>query len=89
MADGWTYQTLIDRRMRVTASCGACHRHKVLDLMALRDRFGPDAPAMAGDIIPRLKCDRCGARRSTLIYAPPDTNRITSLTSPYAKAKGV
>jgi hypothetical protein len=74
--------------MRVTAACTSCNRHKVLDLEALRDRFGPDAPAMAADIAPKLRCDRCGSRKGGLIYAPAETNRVTTLGSPFAKVKG-
>jgi hypothetical protein len=43
---------------------------------------------MASDIAPKLKCDRCGSRKGSLIYSPPDTNKIKNLASPYAKAKG-
>jgi hypothetical protein len=88
MSTGWTFQELIDRRMTITAYCGGCNRNKVLELEVLRDKFGPDAPAMAADIAPKLKCDRCGARKASLIYSPPDTNKITNISSPYAKAKG-
>ena len=36
--------------------------NQALDLVKLRDRFGPDAPAMEWDIIPKLKCAKCGSR---------------------------
>jgi hypothetical protein len=36
--------------------------------MKLRDRFGPDAPAMADDLIPKLKCAVCGSKKFGLIY---------------------
>jgi hypothetical protein len=54
----------------------------VLDLVKLRDRFGPDAPAMADNLIRKLKCAKCGGKRVSLIYTPD--------TSPnaYGKAKG-
>jgi hypothetical protein len=42
----------------------------VLDPVKLRDRFGPDAPAMADDLIPKLKCAKCGGKRVGLIYTP-------------------
>ncbi|TIX28293.1 hypothetical protein [Mesorhizobium sp.] len=89
MAKGWTYQSLIDGKMTVTAYCHACNHHKVLNLEALRDRFGPEAPAMADDIIPKLKCEKCGSKKVGLIYAP-DSNKVSGMgKSLYAKAKGV
>lgn len=72
MGKGWTFQTLIDEKMTVTAHChpSPCNHHRVLDLGKLRDRFGPDAPAMADDLIPKLKCDKCGSKKVGLIYTP-------------------
>lgn len=32
-------------------------------------RVPPDAPAMSDDIIPKLKCAKCGGKRVGLIYA--------------------
>lgn len=66
----WTLQKLIDDDMTVTAWCNACNAHRELDLPALRDRFGPDAPAMRGDLVPKLKCVRCGGKNVGLIYMP-------------------
>ncbi|WP_292106347.1 hypothetical protein [Mesorhizobium sp.] len=51
---GCTFQSLIDAEMTVTAFChhAPCNHSQKLDLAKLRDRFGPDAPAMADDIVP-------------------------------------
>lgn len=47
MGRGWTYQSLVDARIEVTAFCNNLPAIKhVLDLVKLRDRFGPDALAM-------------------------------------------
>ncbi|WP_244734469.1 hypothetical protein [Mesorhizobium sp. 113-1-2] len=48
MTKGWTFQSLVDSKMTVTAFCSdpAWHHKQVLDLVKLRDRFGPDAIAM-------------------------------------------
>ncbi|PTE11536.1 hypothetical protein C9427_04760 [Mesorhizobium helmanticense] len=83
MAKGWTFQSLIDAKMAVTAHChnSACHHRQVLDLVKLGDRFGPDAPAMADDLIPKLKCAKCGSKRVGLIYTPDTTPNA------YGKAK--
>lgn len=45
---GWTLQSLIDADMTVAAHCqrSACNHSQLLDLVQLRDRFGPDMPAM-------------------------------------------
>ncbi|MDR7220376.1 hypothetical protein [Aminobacter aminovorans] len=79
---GWTIQSLIDKRMRVTAYChnSRCNHNKVLDLLAIRDKLGPDAPAMADDLTPKLYCEKCGGKAVGLIYAPPTTG-----VNPYAR----
>lgn len=72
MSKGWIIQGLIEAHMTITAYCqnARCAHHKVLDLDALRDRLGPDAPAMHHDIAPRLRCEKCGGKKVGLIYAP-------------------
>jgi hypothetical protein len=50
-----------------------CHHNQRLDLEKLRDRFGPDALAMADDLIPLLKCAKCGGKKVGMIYAPDST----------------
>jgi len=84
MAKGWTWQTLIDDKMTVTAFChhAPCNHSQKLDLKALRDRFGPDAPAMEWDILPKLHCTKCGGNRVGLTYTPDTT------PTGYGKAKG-
>ncbi|PBB78176.1 hypothetical protein CK218_25635 [Mesorhizobium sp. WSM3879] len=82
MSDGWTFRELIEAGMSVTGGCLDCHRHQKLDLPAVRDRFGADAPAMEWDLRPRMKCAVCGGKRITLTYSPDtspkDLNRKTS-----------
>lgn len=90
MAKGWTLQSLIDGKMTVTAFChkASCNRSKVLPLEKLRDRFGPDAPAMEWDLRPKLKCEVCGSKDVGLIYAP-DANKVSGMgKNLYSKAKG-
>ena len=72
MGKGWTFQSLIDAKMQVTAHChnSPCNHNQKLDLAKLRDRFGPDALAMADDLIPKLKCAKCGSKKVGLIYTP-------------------
>jgi hypothetical protein len=50
-----------------------CNHSQVLDLAKLRDRFGPDASAMANDLIPKLKCTKCGGVDASLIYTSDTT----------------
>ncbi|GLS29982.1 hypothetical protein SAMN04488498_104313 [Mesorhizobium albiziae] len=85
---GWTFQSLIDERMKVTAFCldDACRNVRVLPLEELRDRFGPDAPAMRDDILPRLRCDACGGKNVDLTCVPDHSARAPE--NPYSKAKG-
>lgn len=86
----WTVQGLIDAGMTLHAWCHdpACHHNARLDLGALRGRLGPDAPAMADDLAPKLRCARCGGRRGKgvgLTYSPDKTPQSKN---PYLKAKG-
>ncbi|WP_258606572.1 hypothetical protein [Mesorhizobium sp. AR10] len=66
---------MIDAKMAVTAHChhASCHHSQKLDLVKLCDRFGPDAPATADDLIPTLKCAMCGGKSVGLIYSPDST----------------
>lgn len=84
----WTLQSLIDGDMTVTAYChrSACNHSKQLDLVAIRDRLGPDTQAMADDLTPRLKCAVCGGRQIGLIYSPAG-NKQRYPRNPYEKAK--
>jgi hypothetical protein len=72
MGTGWTFGSLIVEQMRVTAFCqnSRCHHNQQLDLKALAAKFGPDAPAMHDDLVPRLKCTKCGGRQIGLTYTP-------------------
>ncbi|BAV47451.1 Uncharacterized protein MLTONO_2548 [Mesorhizobium loti] len=84
MTKGWTFQSLVDSKMTVTAFCSdpAWHHKQVLDLVKLRDRFGPDALAMEWDIRPKLRCKKCNGNDVGLTYTPN-----TSPTG-YGKTKG-
>lgn len=59
-----TIQAAIDNRDTITAWCEAayCHHHSNLDLVALRERFGPAHGAMARDLVPKLRCTKCEAK---------------------------
>ncbi|MBZ9776834.1 hypothetical protein [Mesorhizobium sp. CO1-1-8] len=86
----WTLQSLIDGRMAVTAFChkASCNHSKTLPLEELRDRFGPDTPAMEWDLRPKLKCEVCGSKDVGLIYTP-DSNKVSGMgQNLYSKAKG-
>ena len=84
MAKDWRFQSLIAAKMTVMAHrrYAPCNHRQALDLVKLRDRFGPDAPEMADDLIPKLKCSRCGGVDVGLMYTPN-----TSPTG-YGRAKG-
>jgi hypothetical protein len=70
----WTIEQLIDDGMTLTAYCHApmCHHNQRLDINKLRDKLGPDAPAMSDDLVPKLRCIKCGGRKVGLIYTPPE-----------------
>ncbi|MER9398363.1 hypothetical protein NKI46_09530 [Mesorhizobium sp. M0615] len=68
--------------MTVTAYCHTQRAiiSRELELVKLRDRFSQEAPAMTDDLIPKLKCAKCGSNKVGLIYSPD--------TSPSAYGKG-
>ncbi|MER9710143.1 hypothetical protein NKJ13_07725 [Mesorhizobium sp. M0174] len=72
MAKGWTLQSLIDGKMRLVAFChnSRCHHNQTLNLEKLKAKLGPDAPAMADDLIPKLRCAKCGGKAVGLTYTP-------------------
>ncbi|RUX97460.1 hypothetical protein EN935_01700 [Mesorhizobium sp. M7D.F.Ca.US.004.03.1.1] len=85
---GWTFASLIEHDMKVTAHCLHCNHSQTLDLEALRERYGADAPAMATDLAPRMKCTACKKRAVGFSYTPDyvqaDAKRIGNA---YAKAR--
>jgi hypothetical protein len=85
MPSKWTVQELIDRRMKLHAYChrSTCHHNKLVDLELLKAKLGPDARAMNDDLLPKLKCAKCGGREIGLTYSP-HTSPMTSFGSPYA-----
>jgi hypothetical protein len=90
VSKGWTVQSLIEGRMMLHAHChnSRCNHSQRLDLMKLRDKLGPDAPAMADDLIPKLRCAKCGGKEVGLIYAPDPHQNTGMGVSSYRKAKG-
>ncbi len=66
---GWTVQAMIDNRMTVRASCRNNHVRRI-DLDVLKERLGPQAAAMAADLIPRLICSSCGEQAIGMTYSP-------------------
>ncbi|TIX68072.1 MAG: hypothetical protein E5V25_13890 [Mesorhizobium sp.] len=89
MAKGWTLQSLIDGKMRLTAFCHnpKCHHNETLDLDAIKAKLGPDAPAMSDDLIPKLKCARCGGKQVGLTYTPDYDEMKRVNVNAYRKAR--
>ena len=69
---GKTIQDSIDRGETIRAYCHVhlCHHNAVVDMLALRDRLGPDHGAMHDDLTPKLRCTKCGGRKVGLICTP-------------------
>ena len=63
---GVVLTTLADHQdLDVLACCVACERYVALELAALAERFGWDAPL--DELCPRLQCRRCGARTGRVL----------------------
>ena len=71
----WTVQALIDGGMEITAYCEDpdCRHTQPVDLVRFRDRFGPDAPMMRRDVLPRLRCSKCGGKNIDIKLSPGQT----------------
>ncbi len=69
---GDTIQTFIESgdKLRVYCHNSSCNHHAELDMLALRDRLGPDHGAMHDDLVPKLKCSKCGGKKVGLIHTP-------------------
>jgi len=84
---GRTIQDVIDSGDTIRAYCHAyqCNHSAVLDMIALRDRFGPDHGAMHDDLVPKLRCIKCGGKKVGII-STPGTKEYGG--NPYLKSKG-
>lgn len=49
--------------------------------------LGPDAPAMSDDLIPKLKCARCGGKQVGLTYTPDYDEMKRVDVNAYRKAR--
>ncbi|WP_367226919.1 hypothetical protein, partial [Mesorhizobium sp.] len=89
---GYSIQERIDRGERISVWCHrpTCGHHADLDLVKLRDKLGPDHGAMHDDLVPKLRCSKCGGKNVGIIIHV-DTSPTSGLASPfksYRKAKG-
>lgn len=87
-----TIQSFIESGDVLTAYChnSRCNHHSVLDMAALREKLGPDHGSMHDDLVPKLRCSKCGGKKLGLIRSP-DYKRIDAermARNGYAKAKG-
>lgn len=67
-----TLQAMIDHDMQLWAFCHAhaCFNRHRFDLNELRARIGPEASTMAHDLVPRLRCSRCGGKNASITCIP-------------------
>ncbi len=79
--------TLVRGGETIVAYCHTylCNHKGTLDLLTLRDRFGPDHGAMHADLVPKLRCTKCGGRKVRIVCTP-GTKEYGG--SPYRKARG-
>jgi hypothetical protein len=69
MRSNETIQNCIDHGYTITAWCPNNH-HSALDLIALRDRLGPDHSAMRAALLPLLRCATCQEKATSIICSP-------------------
>lgn len=84
---GHTIQQRIDLGDTIHVYChnSHCHHNAALDLLALRDKLGPDHGAMRDDLVPKLRCSKCGGKDVGIIISP-GTKEYGG--NPYQKARG-
>ena len=87
-----TIQGMIDGGFITTAYChnSKCQHHAELDWFALRDKLGPDHGSMRDDIVPKLKCSKCGGRKIGLIMSPDPAKTVgmASYRNSHERPKG-
>lgn len=74
---GWTVQKMIDEGYTLGAACNRtqCFHFGRLDLAMLKARLGPGHSTMAPDLVPKLRCAKCGGKDVGLILHPPERGR--------------
>lgn len=77
---GRTIQDVIDSGDTIEAWCHrpSCRHHQALDFLKLRDKLGPDHGAMHDDLVPKLKCSKCGCKQVGLIVQPKGTSKAAT-----------
>jgi hypothetical protein len=66
---------LIDNGYVLRASCNApkCRHCARLDLEALATKLGRDHGSLHKDLVPKLKCSKCGSKSIALILSSKET----------------
>jgi hypothetical protein len=67
-----TLRVLINDNYTLTAHCHECNRAADVDLRAMAERYGMDAPVHGPRLIGRglLKCSRCGSANCSMRINP-------------------
>jgi hypothetical protein len=67
-----TIRAVIDGKYRIAAHCNACHYSTWLDMQAMAERYGMDAPVRGPRQIGRglLACSRCGSDNCSMRIHP-------------------
>lgn len=55
-------QALIDHPHTLRAHCNRCRHHTALDLQKLGERLGFDHSTLHDDLVPKLRCEKCGGK---------------------------
>lgn len=63
-SDTGTIGAMIDNRYTLRVHCNArgCGHHAEVDLQALADKLGRDHGAMHWDLVPLMRCSKCGSK---------------------------
>ncbi len=85
MAGTYTIEQAIDRGESIRASCNVCRHHALLDLLAIRDKFGPGLSVLRKDLVPRLRCTGCNTKNNASLTCTPGTREYGG--NPYTKAR--
>lgn len=84
MSTTTTIQEFIDSgdKLRVYCHASHCNHHAELDMLMLRDKLGPDHGAMHDDLVPLLRCSKCGGKKVGLIRSPGTKEYSRPMHSP-------
>jgi len=75
-SENGTLGECLDNGYGIAATCTACWHSAGLDIAVLAAKLGRDHGALRDDLVPKLRCTKCGGKHIGLTAVAPDTPKI-------------